>query len=32
MEAVRKHTQLLNELNWLRYIESDILLGTAWEG
>jgi len=27
IEAVQKHTQLLNELNWLRYVRSSTLLG-----
>ena len=30
-EAVQNHSKLLNELNWLRYIESRILLGTEWQ-
>ena len=30
-EAVQKHSELLNELNWLRYIESRTLLGTEWQ-
>jgi hypothetical protein len=28
IEAVQKHTALLNEINWFRYIESTTLLGT----
>ncbi len=31
MEAVHKHSQLLNELNWFRYLESRTTLGTAYE-
>jgi hypothetical protein len=31
LEAVQKHTALLNELNWFRYIDSEHLLGTPWE-
>ena len=31
IEAVQKHTQLLNELNWLRYIRSSTLLGTEFQ-
>jgi uncharacterized protein (DUF1330 family) len=30
IEAVQKHTELLNELNWLRYVESFSLLGTEY--
>jgi len=29
--AIQKHTTLLNELNWLRYIESTTVLGTEWQ-
>lgn len=29
MEAVQKHTELLNAFGWLRYIKSSTLLGTA---
>jgi hypothetical protein len=29
IEAVQKHTALLNELNWFRYIESITVLGSA---
>ena len=29
MEAVQEFARLLEDLNWFRYIESDILLGTA---
>ena len=28
-EAVQEHTRLLAELNWMRYCDSDTLLGTA---
>jgi hypothetical protein len=28
IEAVQKHAQLLNQLNWYRYIESITVLGT----
>jgi len=31
IEAVQKHAELLNELNWFRYIESSTLLGTEWQ-
>ena len=31
IEAVQKHTQLLNELNWFRYVESMTVLGTKSE-
>ena len=31
LEAVQKHTQILNDLNWFRYLESRTLLGTAYE-
>jgi hypothetical protein len=31
LEAVQNHARLLNELNWLRYLESKTLLGTEWE-
>jgi hypothetical protein len=31
IEAVQKHAALLNELNWLRYIETVTVLGTKWE-
>ena len=30
LEAVQKHTQLLIELNWFRYIESSSVLGTEF--
>jgi len=29
IEAVQEYARCLEELNWFRYIESDILLGTA---
>ncbi len=29
--AVQKHTQLLEEINWLRYIDTETVLGTKWE-
>ena len=31
LEAVQRHTQLLMELNWYRYIESETTLGTTWD-
>ena len=31
IEAVQKHTELLNELNWLRYVESSSVLGAEWQ-
>lgn len=31
LEAVQKHTSLLNELNWFQYGESVSLLGTEWQ-
>ena len=31
LEAVQKHTALLNELNWFQYCESVSLLGTEWQ-
>ena len=30
MAALHKHTELLSELNWFRYIDSESLLGTEW--
>ena len=30
IEAVQKHTELLSELNWLRYTNSKSVLGTEW--
>lgn len=30
IEAVQKHTELLSELNWLRYVNSKSVLGTEW--
>jgi hypothetical protein len=29
LEAVQEHARLLTELNWMRYCDSEILLGTA---
>ena len=29
LDALHEHTRLLAELNWLRYCDSDTLLGTA---
>ncbi len=31
IEAVQKHAELLNELNWLRYIEGMSVLGTEYQ-
>jgi hypothetical protein len=31
LEAVQQHTKLLQDLNWMRYVESETLLGTAIE-
>jgi hypothetical protein len=31
IEAVQKHSQLLNELHWFRYIETETVLGTEWQ-
>ena len=31
IEAVQKHTQLLNELNWNRYLRGTSMLGTKLE-
>jgi hypothetical protein len=31
LEAVQQHTKLLEELNWMRYVEAETLLGTAVE-
>ena len=31
IEAVQKHTKLLQEVNWFRYSESSIVLGTEWQ-
>ena len=31
LETVQKHTQALMEINWFRYIESETMLGTAWQ-
>jgi hypothetical protein len=30
IEAVQKHSELLNELNWRRYVDSMTVLGTKW--
>ena len=32
IEAVQKHSQLLNELKLFHYIESVSMLGTEWQG
>jgi hypothetical protein len=29
IEAVQEHTNMLNEMEWLRYVDSETLLGTA---
>ncbi len=29
LEALQEHTKLLTELNWMRYCDSETLLGTA---
>jgi hypothetical protein len=29
VEAIQEHTRLLTELNWMRYCDSETLLGTA---
>jgi hypothetical protein len=29
LEAVQQHTRLLQELDWMRYVEAETLLGTA---
>ena len=31
IEAVQKHIKDINELNWFRYVESKVILGTKWE-
>ncbi len=31
IEAVQKHAELLNELNWLRYSEALTVLGTEYQ-
>ena len=31
IEAVQEFAKCLTELNWFRYVESDILLGTAYQ-
>lgn len=30
IEAEQKHSKLLNELNWFRYVETISVLGTEW--
>ena len=30
VEAVQKHAKLLADLKWLRYVETESLLGTEW--
>ena len=32
IEAVRRHAKLLQELNWYRYADTMMVLGTRWEG
>lgn len=31
IEAVQKHSKLLDELHWFRYIETETVLGTEWQ-
>ena len=31
MEAVQEYTRCLNDLNWFRYVDSEILLGTKMQ-
>jgi hypothetical protein len=31
IEAVQKHAKDLVDMNWLRYIDSKVVLGTEWE-
>jgi hypothetical protein len=31
IESEQNHTKKLNELNWFRYLESKVILGTEWE-
>jgi hypothetical protein len=31
IEAVQKHTELLNELNLMMYVDSSSVLGTEWQ-
>ena len=31
IEAVQKHSELLGELNWLRYVDSSTILGTEMQ-
>jgi hypothetical protein len=30
MEAVQEHAQLLDKINWFRYVEAESFLGTEW--
>jgi hypothetical protein len=30
IETVQRHTELLNEMDWLRYVDSASILGTEW--
>lgn len=29
--ALEKHAKTLNDLNWFRYLDSKVILGTKWE-
>ena len=31
VEAVQQHSKLLDELNWMRYIDSRSMIGTEWQ-
>ncbi len=31
IEAEQKHTQLLDEFNWFRYVDAMTVLGTEWQ-
>jgi hypothetical protein len=31
LEALQRHSAMLAELNWARYLESTTTVGTAWE-
>ena len=31
IEAVQKNAQLLNELNWFRYVDTMTVIGTEWQ-
>lgn len=31
MDAVQRHVELLDELDWFRYIQGESTLGTEWE-